>query len=119
MAVVGRGLFRSFPADGKPTSRFPSALDVALYEIIKYKLRILREHIKDYNSGHENPAFGAVLANSQEQELPFPTRQARTFCAAPEINCPFCKSSTENHYTGAGPEQRRRSGLRRKPAQRW
>jgi hypothetical protein len=60
-------------ADGKPTSRFPSALDVALYEIINYKLRVLREHIKDYNSGHENPLFGA-MANSQEQELPFPTR---------------------------------------------
>jgi hypothetical protein len=60
-------------ADGKPTSRFPSALDVALYEIINYKLRILRGHIKDYNSAHDDPAFGA-MANSREQELPFPTR---------------------------------------------
>jgi hypothetical protein len=54
--------------------RFPaSALEVALYEIINYKLHIPREHIKDYNSADEDPAFSA-MRNSQEQELPFPTR---------------------------------------------
>jgi hypothetical protein len=68
--------FRSFPADGKPTSRFPSALDVALYEIINYKLRIPREHIQDRNSliarqpsaqlYGEPPGAGTVTSKAKE-----------------------------------------------------
>jgi hypothetical protein len=61
--------------EGNPTSRFSSALGVALYENINYKLRILREHIKDCNSTHNDPGFGA-MGNSQEQELPFTTRKS-------------------------------------------
>jgi hypothetical protein len=41
----------------------PSALGVVLYKIINYKLRILREHIQDHNSEHDDPALGA-MANS-------------------------------------------------------
>jgi hypothetical protein len=50
----------SSPADGKPTSRFPSALGIALYKIIAYKVRSPRGHIKDHSSSHGDPAFGAV-----------------------------------------------------------
>jgi hypothetical protein len=69
MTSLEGGLSILFPADGKPTSRFPSALDVALYEIINYKLRIPREHIQGRNSSHDNPALSS-MANLLEQELP-------------------------------------------------
>jgi hypothetical protein len=49
-------------------SRFPSALGITLYEIIYEKLRSLREHIQDHNSGHDDPAFSA-MANLREQQL--------------------------------------------------
>jgi hypothetical protein len=37
--------------------------DVALYEIINYKVCSLRGHIKDHNSERDDPAFGAMGSN--------------------------------------------------------
>jgi hypothetical protein len=102
ISVVGKAVRTLYPPL-RPLSHNVNPRDGA--QDINYKLRILREHIKEYNSGHENPAFSA-MANSQAQELPFPTRYLG-LCAAPEIHCPFCKSSTESHCTGAGKAQRR------------
>jgi hypothetical protein len=47
------------------------ALDVALYEIINYKLRILREHIKDYNSEHGDPERSALWGTPKSRNCRF------------------------------------------------
>jgi hypothetical protein len=85
-----------------------------IVEIINYKLRILREHIRDYNSGHENPAFGA-MANSQEQNFRFQQGKLGLFALLLKSTVRFVNRALKT----TAQERGRRSGLRRKPAQRW